>query len=187
MNKEIDLLWNRIRLGDEKAFDSLFKELYPYLLNFAHQLLNKLPEAEETVSDVFVKLWQNREEIIIQGSLKSYLYQMVHNLAINKIDHFKSQKFQPNIITGMEEWKQIHNSYSVEDTLIQRLEAAETEQIIFKAVEKLPEKCKEIFKLSRYDNLTHEEIAGKLNLSQNTVRVQIFRALEFISQNIISE
>jgi RNA polymerase sigma-70 factor (ECF subfamily) len=187
MSKEIDLLWYRIKLGDEKAFEILFKELYPFLLNFAQQLLNKLPEAEETVNDIFVKLWQNKTEIIIQGSLKSYLYQMVHNFAVNKMDHFKSNKFRPNKQSEIEEWQQISNTYSVDDTFIQEIEAAETEHIISVAVEKLPEKCKEIFKLSRYENLSYEEIAVKLNLSQSTVRVNIFRALEFLSKNIFNK
>jgi RNA polymerase sigma-70 factor (family 1) len=184
MKKEIDLLWHKIKLGDEKAFESLFNELYPYLLNFAQQLLNKLPDAEEIVNDVFIKLWQNKESIIIQESIKSYLYQMVHNLAMNKMDHFKTKKFSPNKQISLEDWKQIYNTYLVDDSLILQIEAAETEQLIAKAVENLPEKCKEIFKLSRYENLSYEEIAIKLNLSQSTVRVNIFRALEFISKNI---
>jgi RNA polymerase sigma-70 factor (ECF subfamily) len=150
MNREIDFLWHRIRVGDEKAFESAFKELYPYLLNFAFRILNKMPEAEETVNDAFVKLWQSREDIILQGSLKSYMYQMVHNLALNKLEHYKSLKYQPNKVNNQEDWKLVYNTFTLDDSLIQTMEAAETEQIILKTIELLPEKCKEIFKLSRY-------------------------------------
>ena len=184
MEGEIDYLWSMIWGGDENAFDLLFKELYPRLCNFAQRLLNNLPEAEETTQDAFINLWQNRDKISLQGSLKTYLYQAVHNLAINRIDHFKTNKFQPNKVTSAEKWKQIHDSYTVDDAIIQMLEGTETEKLILCAVEKLHEKCREAFLLSRYDNLSYEEISNKLNLSQNTVRVQIFRALEFIRNSI---
>jgi RNA polymerase sigma-70 factor, ECF subfamily len=184
MDKNIDCYWDKILLGEEQAFDSLFKSLYPYLCNFAQQLLNNLPEAEETVQDAFINLWQNRTKIVINGSLKSYLYQTVHNLAINKLDHFKTHKFQPNKVINPEQWSQIHNSYTVDNSFIQAFEAKETEELILKAIEKLPEKCREIFLLSRYDNLSYEEISDKLQLSQNTIRVQIFRALETIKKFI---
>ncbi|HEY4787368.1 MAG TPA: sigma factor, partial [Bacteroidales bacterium] len=78
-NKEIDNLWDKVQIGNEKAFDVLFRELYPSLCTFAYRLLNNLEEAEETVQDAFVNLWQNRNQIHIKGSIKSYLYQTVHN------------------------------------------------------------------------------------------------------------
>ncbi len=180
MNKEIDCLWRKVFLGDEVAFDVLFKELYPNLLNFAQRLLGNHPDAEETVQDTFVNLWNNRKNIIIKGSIKSYLYQVVHNLAINKLEHFKTNRFLPNKLVSEERWLQIYHGYTIDDTFISELEAKETEELILKAVDQLPEKCREVFLLSRYENLNYEEIANKLQLSQNTIRVQIFRALEYL-------
>lgn len=179
-NKEIDNLWDKVQIGNEKAFDVLFRELYPSLCTFAYRLLNNLEEAEETVQDAFVNLWQNRNQIHIKGSIKSYLYQTVHNLAINKLEHFKTNKFLPNKVVSREKWEQIHNSYVFDDATIQMLEAAETEILILKAVEKLPDKCKEVFVLSRFDDLSYDEISAKLQLSLSTVRVHIFRALDLI-------
>jgi RNA polymerase sigma-70 factor, ECF subfamily len=184
MSEVIDYLWSRICLGDQKAFDSLFKDLYPNLCNFAQRIVNDMPESEDIVQDAFISLWQNKDKIVIKGSLKSYLYQTVHNLAINKLAHFKTRKFQPNKVISDEQWKKIHNSYAIDDAFIQSLEAHETETIILDAVGKLPGKCREIFLLSRYEDLSYEEISNKLQLSQNTVRVQIFRALEFIREFI---
>ena len=74
-------------------------------------------------------------------------------------------------------WKQIHSTYAVNDSFIQAFEAEETEQLILKAIDELPGQCREVFLLSRYENLNYQEIAIKLKISQNTVRVQIFRAL----------
>ena len=185
MSKVFDYLWNRIEHGDENAFDSLFRELYPHLTHFAQRILNNLPEAEETVQDVFIHLWQTKEKIILKGSIKTYLYQAVHNLAINKLEHFKTQKFQPNRTVSLEKWKQIHNLYIVDDSFVQMSESIETESLILKAVGKLPEKCRVIFLLSRFENLSNKEISEKLQLSQNTVRVQIFRAIAFLKEFLV--
>ena len=176
----LDFLWDKIKLGDEKAFNLLVRELFPCLCNFAQRMLNNLSESEETVEDVFIHLWQNKEKINLKGSIKSYLYQSVHNLAINKLEHFKTLRFQPNKTTSQEEWKQIHHSFITDDAFIQMFEANETENIILRAMEELPEKCREIFRLSRFENLSNKEISDQLNISQNTVRVQIFRAIAFL-------
>ena len=182
MQESFEYLWDRIRQGDEKAFDVLFKELYPGLCRFAQRLLGSMAEAEETVQDVFVNIWQNRKRITLTGSLKSYLYQGVHNLAFNRIEHFKTLKFKPNRTADFKEWMEIHNSYLVEDTFIKTLEAEETSILIKKAIAELPAKCREIFLLSREEELSYEQISERLELSQNTVRVQIFRALVFIRE-----
>jgi RNA polymerase sigma-70 factor, ECF subfamily len=177
MDKEINYLWKRICLGDERAFDALFEELYPGLCNFAFRILKNRPVSEEVVQDAFINLWQNKSEIILKGSLKSYLYQVVHNLSINRLEYFNTKKFRPNKVLNADIWKQIHSTYAVNDSFIQAFEAEETEQLILKAIDELPGQCREVFLLSRYENLNYQEIAIKLKISQNTVRVQIFRAL----------
>lgn len=184
MNESADKLWNRIKQGDEKAFDALFDQLYPNLCSFANRLLKNLAEAEETVQDVFINLWQNRDKILISGSLKPYLYQSVHNLSVNKLNHFRTLKYKPNTNADDDLWLKIHNTYSVDDSLIQMIEAKETEALIRKAVDDLPAKCKEVFLLSRYEDYTYEEIADKLNISHSTVRVQIFKALNILKEVI---
>jgi RNA polymerase sigma-70 factor (ECF subfamily) len=182
MSKCIDYLWNSIQHGDERAFDALFKELYPYLRCFAYRLLHNLPEAEEIVLDSFMNLWQNKNHIVLKGSLKSYLYQIVHNLSINRLAQFKTQRFKPNSIVNPEQWIQIHKSYEVEDSFVDIFMAKETENLIVKMIEKLPDKCREIFMLSRFENLSYIEISHKLQLSPITVRVQIFKALKFLKE-----
>jgi RNA polymerase sigma-70 factor, ECF subfamily len=185
MNESLDYLWNRIQAGDEKAFDSLFRELYPSLLSFAHRILRKMPDAEETVQDAFINLWKNRNALEIKDSLKSYLYQTVHNLSLNKLEHFRTLKFRPNYTTAdSNQWDIIRDSYIVTDNLIEMIESKDTESIILKAIEKLPQKCREIFIRSRFDNLSYGEISKILGISENTIRVQIFRALKAITQSI---
>jgi RNA polymerase sigma-70 factor (family 1) len=185
MNEGYDYLWSRIQAGDEKAFDILFRELYPVLLSFAFRIMRNMPDAEETIQDAFINLWKNRNTIEIKGSLKSYLYQTVHNLSLNKLEHFKTNKFLPNINTVESgQWDKISDSLTINDDLIELLESKNTESIIAKVIEKLPQKCREIFMLSRFDNLSYEEISKRLNISEATIRVQIFRALKVIGESI---
>jgi RNA polymerase sigma-70 factor (ECF subfamily) len=177
-------MWNKIQQGDEKAFDALFKELYPCLLGFAYRLLHDLQESEEIVQDSFINLWQNKNQIVLKGSLKSYLYQIVHNLSINRLTHFKTHKFKPNFVINQEQWKQIHKLYEVEDSFVEAFIAKETEILILKITEKLPDKCREIFMLSRFENRSCKEISDILKISPITVRVQIFKALKFLKESL---
>ncbi|NJO69188.1 MAG: sigma-70 family RNA polymerase sigma factor [Bacteroidetes bacterium] len=125
-------LWRRVKIGDEKAFDSLFEQCYSHLCNFANRILGNMAEAEETVQDAFITIWQNRHNISVTGSFKSYLYQSVHNLAINKIHHFRTLKYQPNRSADPTLWQRIHETFTIDDSLIQLLEANETEALIKK-------------------------------------------------------
>lgn len=182
--EELSILWNRFKQGDEQAFDSLFKQMHPLLCPFAQRILNNRADAEDTVQEVFINLWKNKDKIHIAGSSKAYLFQMVHNSCYNKILHFRTLKYQTNKLTETEIWNRIHESYQIQDSFIQLLEAKETEEVIKKAVEDLPDKCREIFILNRFQGYSYEEIATKLKISQNTVRVQIFRALEQLRNSL---
>ena len=182
MDFSLNDLWDRICEDDEGAFDILFKENYSNLCNFAYRILGNITDAEEIVQDTFIYIWQNRTKIIIKDSIKSYTYQIVHNLAVNRLEHYRTKKFSPNKLVTHEEWTFIHNTYKVNDSFIQSIEASETEVIIREAIQNLPEKCKEIFLLSRFENLSNEEISQKLKISQNTIRVQIFNALSYLKE-----
>jgi RNA polymerase sigma-70 factor, ECF subfamily len=184
MSYQTDDLWNKIIHGDEKSFDQLFCQLYSHLCGLSQRILNDFPEAEETVQDVFIELWKNRLSIAIKSSVKNYLYQMVHHASINKLEHLQTKKNIPNKLVSEEQWLLIQNLYTVDNSFIAAYEARETEEIILKAIDELPEKCRQVFLLNRYENYSYEEIAEKLNLSQNTIRVQIFRALKYLKNYI---
>lgn len=180
MSTEPDYLWNKIIKGDEKAFMVLFREMYPFLRNFVNKLIGNSLEAEEVVQDTFVNIWLSRDKISIQSSIKPYLYQTAHNLAINRIEKLQRNKNLPNQVASTDQWKQIHDLFTIDNDFVAAFEAKETEESILQAINKLPDNCREIFILSRYNDLSYEEIANRLGLSNSTIRVQIFRALEFL-------
>jgi RNA polymerase sigma-70 factor, ECF subfamily len=184
MYESLDFLWPGIQAGDLNAFDTLFRELYPVLLNFSVGIIKKYPDAEEIVQDAFVTIWNNRKTIEIRSSLKSYLFQTVHNLSLNKLEHYKSKKSLPNhsAVEG-EQWEKLGNLL-IHDDIVEMIESKEMESIISGAIENLPAKCREIFILSRIDDLSYDEISTRLHISKETVRVQIFRALKTIGELI---
>jgi RNA polymerase sigma-70 factor, ECF subfamily len=174
--------WQKIKSGDEKAFEILFKEVCNSLNYYALQITNDIFLAQEIVQDVFLKLWQNRETIAIRGSLKAYLYQAIHNQAINTKIQGSTKK---NAVTKLGTdffWDFIGETRHMDAFLLENLEANETADLIDKIVKELPEQCQNVFSLSRYENKTNKEIASILNITENTVRTHIYRALEKIEE-----
>ena len=132
--------------------------------------------AKDIVHEVFVELWNKKEHIDFSSSLKSYLFTSVRNRSLN---HLRNQKIiHPE---GMEFLTKEPNKQSTPDEEIQ---AMETESAINNAIQSLPEKCREVFILSRYDNLKYFEIAKKLNISVKTVEAQMSKALQVLREKL---
>jgi RNA polymerase sigma-70 factor (ECF subfamily) len=158
MEKSSDII-SLIRQGNQKAFESLFKEYYGRLCEYSYMLTKDKEAAREIVQDFFVKLWENRAKLEIKMA-KAYLFKAVHNNSIKYIN--KKNNFE-SIIRDKE-----YGSISQGDfELTENLE---------KSINELPLKCREIFLMSRMDRLRHNEIAEKLGISAKTVEVQIRKA-----------
>jgi RNA polymerase sigma-70 factor (ECF subfamily) len=174
--------WDLIVRGEVAALISLFSETRQQLIKYALQITRDRFLAEEAVQDVFVNLWNNREKIKLTRSLKSYLYQSVHNYSVNKLVHQSTRQNSLSVLFSDESWQYIEENFRVDDFLIEQLETQETKKIIKTLVDELPDQCREIFILSRYHELTNNEISQKLNIAPSTVKTQIYRALEKIRE-----
>ncbi|QGY42416.1 RNA polymerase sigma-70 factor [Maribellus comscasis] len=172
-----------LKKGNQKSFELVFKTYYTRLCTYAFDYTRQLETAEDLVKDFFLNLWQNREKIEIKTSLSGYLFRSVHNLCLNYLE--RQKKKNPEIPSD--------NLYLIElkqkqpftpDYPIGNLLASEMEGQILEIVDKLPEQCREIFKLSRFEELPHKKIAEKLNISERTVKTQIYRALKKIKEAI---
>jgi RNA polymerase sigma-70 factor (ECF subfamily) len=175
MDLHLDI-FKRIVNNDVQAYEILFKEYYKFLCSYAFGLTKERHVAEEIVEDFFVDLWNKRQKINITTSVRSYFISSVHNRCLNYLQREKSK-----FISSQEISKLIDQEGTVGDRLIDAevpsLLANELESVLSKAIEKLPSGAKEIFLLSRYDDLSYEEIAQKLNVSLNTVKTQMKVAL----------
>lgn len=180
-----DNIWNHIRDGNEKAFRFFFERYYSELCGYASHILHNNQLSEELVQDIFIKLWNNRQKIEIKSSPRAYLYQSVHNHAINYAKQQMTEKYKRFQLMDETRWKFIENNYFIDDYLIEKLEAQDTQIKIEQAIAELPPQCKEVFKLNRFEEKSVPEIAHQLNVSENTVRTHIFRALSRIKKAIL--
>ena len=171
-----EILIGRFIRGDETAFELLFRHYYPGLVIFVSQITLDKAEAEEIVQDFFFRLWKRRDQIKESPSLKSYLFTSVRNRGINFIvgKNYESRK--------IEELKRVMGSNLTyeQDVFV----TSELQEKIKQAFEKLPPRTKEIFILSRFDDLKNDEIAQKLNISKRTVEIQISKALKILRQEL---
>ena len=161
-----------LREGDEYAYELVFRRYYISLCGFATRFVQQPEIAEEIVQHTFLKLWEKRQELHISVSLKSYLFRAVYNRCHNHLAHLKVKntylQFAQNTAA------QHRNS---PDSIINNLTYKELDEKITGAIERLPEHCRIIFKMSRFDGMKYSEIAAALHLSVKTVETQISRAL----------
>ena len=169
ITNDISLL-RQIREGNEDAFKSLFETYFTPLCRFIYLHLDDKNVAEELAMDIFIYLWENRETFQIQLSLKAYLFQAAKNKCLNEL----RKKKETVGLDGVE--------VSTINTSVSTLETEELYRLIQEAVFSLPDKCRNIFLLSRSENLTNQEIARRLNISVKTVEGQITTALKKIKK-----
>ena len=174
-------LLQQIAAGDQAAFKQLYSSFYKRLYQFALAIVKTRESAEEIAEDVFVRIWQQRENLLSIQNLRVYLYTATKNSSLN----YLSAKAKASVT---EPFDHIHVELA-EPTLTpeQILITAEIHQKIQKAVEALPPRCKMIFKLVREDGLRYKEIAEVLNISVNTIDVQMAIAVKRITLAIEAE
>lgn len=169
-----------IAQGDQAAFRQLFHLLFHKLSRFAQSLIRSEDVAGEIVDEVFVRVWNNRDNIMSIGNLRVYLYRAVKNEALN----YLSRKAHLHIYEPFDDINiQLRDELNPERLMI-------TQELLNKiraAVDQLPPRCKLIFKLVREDGLRYREVADILNLSAKTVDAQMVIAVSRIRETMKDE
>jgi RNA polymerase sigma-70 factor (ECF subfamily) len=162
-------LLERLLLSEEVAFRQIFDAYYPYLTATAYRYLHEREKAKDMAQDAFVALWDGRTSIEINTSLKSYLRQIVVNKCLNYLKREKRIDFsEPALLPDT----------AFEPEAYRQLEEAALTHKIQTVVDQLPERCRIIFCMSRFDEKSHKEIAEALGISTKTIENQITRALK---------
>lgn len=157
---------------DDQAFEHLFKAHYKELHAYAGVMLRDEEMAEEMVQGMFMKFWEKRDLLNIQSSVKAYLYKCVYNDCMNYLKHQKIKtKYQDFAAWSM------NNEHEAASA---KLELSELEQKLGEALNELPEHCRTIFQMSRFEELKYREIAEQLGLSVKTVENQMGKALRIL-------
>lgn len=169
-------VFDSIKEGNASAFEMIFRTYYQSLCNYAYSFLSDKDEAEEVVQATFITIWEKRASVSIDTSFKSYLYRAVRNSCLNVIKH--------------EKVKQQHASYQVAysessvESVSQTIQASELENKIQEAMKALPEQCRLVFQLSRFEELRYAEIAEQLQISVKTVENHMGKALKIMREQL---
>ena len=170
-----DLL-KKIKGGDRETWAEFVKTYYEPIKGFIHRMLQQPSLAEELTQDVFANFWHKRNEIHIQTSLKAYLYRTARNLTLNYIKRKKLETDYKQSLGKVLEFKQNNTEETIQFT--------ELQIILNREIENLPEECREIFKLSRYEELSYKEIAETLDIPIRRVHYQIGLALKTLREKL---
>jgi RNA polymerase sigma-70 factor (ECF subfamily) len=157
--------------GDQIAFTEIFDRYKVMLYKHACKLLNNYDEANDVVQDTFAKLWEKRETLYINSSLSSYLYSAVRNRIFNLMSH---QKVALQYLDSTFDFEARNNFIMDEQIMMKELAA-----IIENEIEALPPKMRTVFKLSR-ERSSYKEVAQILNISDKTVKQQVYNAMKIL-------
>lgn len=166
-----------VAVYDDKAFEQLFKAHYKALHAYAATILKDLDLAEEVVQQMFLRFWEKRELLAISTSIKAYLYKCIYNDSLNYLKHESVKKKYQDFT------KVSANSFA--EVASAKAELSELQLHLREALNDLPEQCRTIFQLSRFEELKYREIADQLGLSIKTVENQMGKALRILRLKLV--
>ena len=164
-----------LKKGDEQSFTIIFEALYQPLVSYLLQYVSKAADAEDIAQNTFVKLWEKKDRLQLQTSVKSYVYTSAYN---QFIDTYRKEK---RLLNSLDQLK-----YESLNALIEEPEDRLQQKInwVTKAVETLPNRCKTIFILHKKRGYSHKEIAKELKISTKTVEAQLHIAYTRLRENL---
>jgi len=161
----------------EAGFENLFRSHFKGLHSYAITIVKDEAIAEDIVQQTFFRLWEKRETMGEIRSLTAYLYRSVHNESLNYLRHVKVKSaYQQFTVQQMNDQ---------EHSAAQRIGLKELEQRLDKALKELPEQCRTIFQMSRFEELKYREIADRLGLSVKTIENQMGKALKMLRLQLV--
>jgi len=167
---------NRLKKGDESALSLLYDLYWEQLFISAYNMVKNREVCEDILQELFISIWNKRDRLVINTSIRSYLY----SATLYKVyDHFRknSKVIKVELLENFD--KRIQSA-----TPESKLMHQELVDHINSSIEELPDKCKQVFKLSREEQLSHKEIADKLNISTKTVEAHITKALKHLKTSL---
>jgi len=165
-------LVSRIREGDEASFAEVYNRFYGLLYIHAHKRLRNEEEARDVIHELFAFLWAKRDSFTITTNLSGYLYSSIRHRILDMITH---KKVEEKYIGSLQQY--IDQDHTYADFRVRERDLA---KLIEQEISFLPPKMREVFELSRKSHLSHKEIAAVLDLSEQTVRTQVKKALRIL-------
>ncbi len=175
LNERTDAeLWSAICLDDKKAFDALFERYWTLIYNTAFAYLKDEESSSQIVHDIFLNLWRKRHEYQIQ-QFKGYLSTAARYHVFKALKARKASN-----LVFVEDYMELNDRRQTQNLGEENINTADMQTALQGSLDKLPKRCREIFTLSRTNQLSNEEIAGKLSISKRTVENQLTTALQYL-------
>jgi RNA polymerase sigma-70 factor, ECF subfamily len=164
-----------IKSGDKTAFETLFRDNYSHLCAYANTFVRDVETAQDLVQEFLFHIWQKKEDLPVNVSVRAYLFKSIHNSCLNSLKHQKI--------------KQRHKGLTIRDSRENSYEDFDNETNVLhdkirQTIDKLPPERRKVFIMHRYEELKYKEIAEKLNISIKTVENQIGKALIFLRNEL---
>jgi RNA polymerase sigma-70 factor, Bacteroides expansion family 1 len=171
-----------LKAGNAKAFEEVFKCWYEPLVHFTNEYLSDFESSRNIAQNIFLKLWEKRELIDPDSNIRAYLYVAARNACLS---HLRHQKIENTFFEkSQKKLERLQLNYdALEELRIENIDFQNLENKIQETIESLPPRCKEVFILSRFENLKNKEIAMKLDISVKAVEANITRALITLREN----
>jgi RNA polymerase sigma-70 factor (family 1) len=170
---DIDIVIERIKKDDERAFRQLYDLLKNRIYHFALKFTKSHHSAEEIVQEVFIKIWENRKNIKKGFSIRAYVFTTTYHTIINFLKKAaKDEHLKQEILLFADDYI-LTTDYGYKP---------EYERELHNAIEQLPPKRKEIFKMAKFEGKSYSEIASSFNIAKDTVRLQIIEANKFLKE-----
>ncbi len=162
---------NALKAGEEKVFDAVYRHYFRRLCAFCSQYVTEQEEIEEIVQETMMWLWENRSSLMPELTLKTLLFTIVKNKALNRISHFEIKRKVHQEIVEKYEGEFSNPDFYLENELLRLYE---------EALKQLPKEYREAYEMNRNQRLTHKEIAERLKVSPQTINYRIGQALKLL-------
>ncbi|MEZ4918416.1 MAG: RNA polymerase sigma-70 factor [Saprospiraceae bacterium] len=169
--------WEELMKGSQQALRSLFERYYPILVQDLRRYLADEDQCRDLAQDVFVDIWNKRKQLQVQTSVEAYLRRAARNKALNFLK--QNQRMQ---LEDSSTWYDVEDQGQHERQLLEHKESLES--ALHEAIDALPEKCRVVFVLSRFENMSHKEIAEQLDISPKTIENQITKAMKLLRASL---
>jgi len=179
-------LYDRIKKGEEIAFEQFFRKYYPRLKAFAVRLTMNGDLAEDLVQDIFLSLWENHQNIDPNKSLKSWFFLSLRNNCLNYLRKQKTEQRYLDFLSFQNKSQELFLDSSMEEWEIEALKNKQINQIAG-IIETLPPQCRKVFEMSRFKKIKNHEIAQELGISVRTVETHISQAIKVINKQMKSK
>lgn len=165
------------------VFDSIFRRTYSRLYFYALSLLSDESDADDVVEEVFFELWGRMDEIDLDGNIEAFLYRAVYTRSVNVL---KRRNVSAGRLAAIEDINNMRMEYysGFNDDPLHSMENAELRRKIEDTIDMLPEKCRQVFRMSYLNGMRNNDIAEELQLSVRTVEAHMYRALRFLRERL---